>query len=96
MKETNTNTEASTVKATRKYTSNKPSKVTHELGEALGVILLTDLTREWLEANDPMALRQAERALRHYGQESGRWPLNSRRTPSHSWGVAGSSPLGGV
>jgi hypothetical protein len=59
--------------------------VEDQLAEALGVLLLTDTTRDYLDKNDPMAVSQAQAALRSYGRKTGRWAQNSRQNPEHPW-----------
>lgn len=39
------------------------------MADALRVLVLTRKTREWLEANDPMALWQAQGALQRWDRE---------------------------
>ena len=44
----------------------KNDKIADQMHNALGVIIQTRETLEWLEENDPMALRQATIAFERY------------------------------
>lgn len=69
--------------------TNKSDNAIASLAKAVGVIVATHEIREWLSANDPMALKQCKEALGQYAEETGLVLVNSRHpneTTSIEWG----------